>query len=79
MATDKALPSTEIDREVLIPVDAVVKQYGHLIRNGANEGNVRMLTVKLAKDSISREQMMWRYTPGGTQELLVYQSRNAMS
>ena len=54
---------------MLIPVDAVLKKYGHLIKNGASEGNVRMLTVKLAKEAIFGEEVMRRCTPGGTREL----------
>ena len=71
MATDKAPPSNEGDKKVLIPVDVVVKKYGHLIRNGASEGNVRMLILKLAKEAIFGEQVMTRCTPGGTRELHV--------
>ena len=70
LATDKALASTEMNREVLVPVDVVLKKYGHLIKNGASEGNVWMLTVRLGKE------VMRRYTPGVLGSYLVYQLKN---
>ena len=41
-----------MNRELLQPVNVVLTKYNNLIMSGASEGNIRMLTVKLAKKAI---------------------------
>ena len=67
---ERALSSCEINRDLLQPVELVLKKYDSLIRSGPSEGNIRMLAVKLAKEAIFGEGVMGMCTPGGTHDLL---------
>ena len=65
---DKALPSSEIKKDKLSSVQEVLDKYSHLIKKGATIRNIRMLSIKLAKEAIFGADVMARCTPGGTRE-----------
>ena len=67
--TSRALPSSEIKKDKLNSVEGVLAKYAALLSKGTSESNIRMLSVKLAKEAIFGEDVMVRCTPGGTREL----------
>ena len=50
-------------------MDFVSSKYAGLIKKDASEGNIRMLSAKLAKEAIFEEEVMVRCTAGGTCDL----------
>ena len=50
-------------------MDSILRKYSSFVRGGARERNIRMLTVKLAKEAVFGEEVMVRCTPGGTRYL----------
>lgn len=68
-ATSRALPSSEIKKDKLYSVQFVLSKNAGLIGKGASESNMRMLSVKLAKEALFGEDVMVRCTPGGTRDL----------
>ena len=76
VAKEKALPSSEIDKSKLADVETVLQKYKHLCGQGATEGHIRLLCVKLASsfcvynlEAIFGEVVMKRCTPGGSKDL----------
>ena len=49
---EKAPSPNETNKDSLLPIDVVLKKYDGLVRSGPSEGNVQMLTVKLAKEAM---------------------------
>ena len=50
-------------------MDSILREYAGFVRRGASEGNITMLTVKLAKEAVFGEEVMVRCTPGGSRDL----------
>ena len=50
-------------------MEVVLNNYSHLIKKEASVKNIRMLSVKLAKEAVFGLDVMARCTPGGTRDL----------